>query len=48
MVECELPFEIRHTESNSFATGIAAGMVLLYLYIIVDNDSKGDDDVIED
>jgi len=27
-VECEMPFEIRHEESNSFATGWAADIVL--------------------
>lgn len=28
VVECQSPFEIRHTESGSFATGLAAKLVL--------------------
>ncbi len=28
IIECEFPLEIRHTESNSFATGIAAELVI--------------------
>ena len=28
VVECESPFEIRHTETGSFASGIAVEMVL--------------------
>lgn len=28
IVECESPFEIRHSETNSFATGIAAELIL--------------------
>ena len=30
-VECELPLEIRHEESGSFASGLAAKIVLDYL-----------------
>ena len=30
-VECESPFEIRHTETGSFATLVAADLVLMAL-----------------
>ena len=30
-VECESPFEIRHTETGSFATLLAADLVLMAL-----------------
>lgn len=30
-VECENPFEIRHTETGSFATLVAADLVLMAL-----------------
>ena len=39
IVECESPFEIRHEESNSFATGWAADAVL---DSYVDGDKLGD------
>ena len=31
VVECESPFEIRHEESGSFATGLAAKMIAMQL-----------------
>lgn len=30
-LECQSPFEIRHEETNSFASGIAADMVVEFL-----------------
>ena len=37
IVECESPLEIRHTETGSFATGLAANMVIELLEINNDN-----------
>ena len=31
IIECESPFEIRHKESGSFATGLAAEIVVVFL-----------------
>ncbi len=31
IIECESPFEIRHEESNSFATGQAVNIVIMQL-----------------
>ena len=31
IVECELPLEIRHNETGSFASGVAAEIVIDYI-----------------
>ena len=45
VVVCESPLEIKHEESNSFASNIAAEMLM---DVLLEEDDTIDDDVFED